>query len=241
MYFIKKGKKVKSDKYSISNFGRVRNNELNYILKPFKIGNKRGQYYAIDFSINNKIYKNIKIHRLVTYAFLGVPLIKKQVNHKDVNKLNNRVTNLEWCNQSENILHAMDNGLNRNREFDLSLIKNICELIEHGYTKSKVICVMLNIIHSKRHRTLISDLKRNVRYKFISDDFKFTKYKDEKKYRIQLINDICEILEDNVNNKITCRNICEILNISYNRSMYDLISRIRRKEHYIDISINYNF
>lgn len=50
--------------------------------------------------------KTVKVHRVVAEAFLHNPNGYTQVNHLDGNKHNNAASNLEWCDQSENMLHA---------------------------------------------------------------------------------------------------------------------------------------
>lgn len=59
---------------------------------------------------NNKL-KGASIHRLVAKAFIPNPENKKTVNHKNGNKLDNRVQNLEWATQSENNLHCIRAGI----------------------------------------------------------------------------------------------------------------------------------
>lgn len=65
---------------------------------------------------NITLYKDGKrkeyfVHRLVAYTFIGMPKGKKQVNHKNGNKIDNRVENLEWVTVSENHKHMYRTGL----------------------------------------------------------------------------------------------------------------------------------
>ena len=99
-------------RYSVSNFGRIKTlkykgRNVEKILKEdiSNTGYKRVRLYS-SFSS-----KNYSVHRLVANAFLCNPLENKQVNHKDGNKTNNTIENLEWCTASENIKHAIDTGL----------------------------------------------------------------------------------------------------------------------------------
>ena len=98
-------KKIKDLPYEISSLGRVRNLK-GKILKTY-IQNCGYEQIKVAF---NKTHK--QIHRLVAEAFIANPENKKYVNHIDGNKLNNSVNNLEWCTNSENILHARRTGLN---------------------------------------------------------------------------------------------------------------------------------
>ena len=58
----------------------------------------------------NSWAKTFTVHRLVSIAFLEANKTKTYVNHKDSNKQNNNVNNLEWCTPKENTHHAMVNG-----------------------------------------------------------------------------------------------------------------------------------
>lgn len=58
-----------------------------------------------------KKYLNRLVHRLVAYAFIPNPEGLLEINHKDGNKENNSVDNLEWCTRAHNVQHAWDTGL----------------------------------------------------------------------------------------------------------------------------------
>lgn len=89
--------------YKVSNFGRIKNVKTNKIKNQFR---KRNGYMQVHLYANNK-EKNAYIHRVVAQAFIPNTENKKEVNHKDLNKLNNNIINLEWCNRKENMQHAL--------------------------------------------------------------------------------------------------------------------------------------
>jgi hypothetical protein len=67
-------------------------------------------YERAHLSKNNQ-RKTVSIHRLVATAFIANPDRKTTLNHRNGIKSDNRVQNLEWCTQHENILHALETGL----------------------------------------------------------------------------------------------------------------------------------
>jgi hypothetical protein len=67
-------------------------------------------YYSYNILIDGRIQGRL-MHRLIASHFISNPELKKEVNHIDGNKLNNNVSNLEWCTRSENFRHAFNTGL----------------------------------------------------------------------------------------------------------------------------------
>ena len=108
------------DNYQVSNTGLVKSLERwmpmphggKYFQKEkiLKVSIVRGGYCQITLSVNGKPSMK-KLHRIVADAFISNPENKPQINHKDGNKLNNNVSNLEWCTSSENHIHAFATGL----------------------------------------------------------------------------------------------------------------------------------
>lgn len=84
--------------YQVSDTGMVKNTKTGRILKPYA-----GDYYTVTLSKPGVKSTCRLVHRLVAEAFLPNPNNLPQVNHKDENKHNNSVSNLEWCDAKYNI------------------------------------------------------------------------------------------------------------------------------------------
>lgn len=86
--------------YSVSNFGNVKNNKTNKLMRQ----NVKGGYCCLSL-VNNKKNYTFRVHRLVALAFIPNPDNKPTVNHKDKNKCNNKLENLEWMTIVEQMQH----------------------------------------------------------------------------------------------------------------------------------------
>lgn len=108
--------------YQASNLGRIRSirryGTAGGILKG-EIDDDG--YIRIPLSKNN-IHRKFKAHRLVFMAFCPTGDPKLQINHKDGNKKNNKLENLEWCTASYNTIHSYINGLNKTRGIKVIVI-----------------------------------------------------------------------------------------------------------------------
>lgn len=131
--------------YQVSNLGNIKSNQKKIyksngkafmnVLRKERILKKsiRQGYYAVKlYKDNNK--KTIPVHRIVAKTFLKNNENKPCVNHIDGNKLNNNVSNLEWCTYSENTLHAYKNGLQKITEKQR---ENCREMSRLGNEKNK--------------------------------------------------------------------------------------------------------
>lgn len=101
------------ENYLITNHGNVISLKFEKE-KILKSNNDRKGYLLLNL-YNKGIAKTCKVHRLVATAFIPNPNNKPEVNHKDGNKQNNCVDNLEWVSKSENHLHAFKLGLRDNK------------------------------------------------------------------------------------------------------------------------------
>ena len=93
--------------YEISSYGRVRSVKSGKILSTSKCGGCRG-YLSVCLSKNGKRYGKL-VHRLVAEAFIPAIEGLSEVNHKDEDKTNNRVDNLEFCDHKYNMNYGTRN------------------------------------------------------------------------------------------------------------------------------------
>lgn len=108
-----------SDKGEIKSADRMRkycsHNKTGYYLRSGKILrqalNGHG-YPVVSIAIPNKKTKVTAVHLLIAKTFIPNPDNLPQINHKDGNKTNNRIENLEWVSCKDNIIHAVKTGLN---------------------------------------------------------------------------------------------------------------------------------
>jgi hypothetical protein len=117
------------DRFEVSNFGQVRtvdywyehklrNGITNLVFRRGRtlrqyVNHAKGGYAQVTITFTENGLKKVvsgKVHRLVAKAFIENPELLEEVNHKDSNKLNNHVSNLEWVSRSENICHNYASG-----------------------------------------------------------------------------------------------------------------------------------
>lgn len=106
--------------YQVSNLGRVKslsrpikargNKDRNFVGRVLKEYKTPEGYLSVNLCVKNK-GKTFLIHHLVAKTFIGDRPERLDINHKNGNKTDNRLGNLEYCTRSENILHAIKKGL----------------------------------------------------------------------------------------------------------------------------------
>lgn len=126
--------------YEVSNYGDIRNKQ-GYVLKSEK--SNKGYVRVVLYDDKHKRYKKL-VHRLVAEAFIPNPYDLPQVNHKDENRQNNNVDNLEWVTPIENLNYS--NVIEKASVAKFHAIK----CVETGkiYKSIKDACNELNLEHS---------------------------------------------------------------------------------------------
>lgn len=116
--------------------GNVRNIETGDILKPSF--NKYTGYYSIGL-YKNHILKTTTIHRLVAETFIPNPQKLECINHKDENKANNCVLNLEWCSREYNTKYSNAKAVKRtDQDGNIKIYPSVRDTENDGFNANSV-------------------------------------------------------------------------------------------------------
>jgi hypothetical protein len=142
--------------YQISSYGRVKS----LYKKPYLImaPSVRHGYLFIRLYKDEK-YKTHFIHKLIAKSFVPIIAGKNFVNHKDGNKQNNSIENLEWCTIQENNIHAFRTGLQKTK-LTIDQVKEIRRLAPKTWVGKKQLSEVYSV-----HVSTVRDIMDNKIYK----------------------------------------------------------------------------
>lgn len=254
---------IKKDMYSISNYGRVFNIRTNKELSIFK-GNGYCNVALQNYDNSRSVYY---VHILVAHHFIpktddDIRNDRIYVNHRNLNRSNNYVHNLEWVNYEENNKHAAEfghlklnteivkrisnttwgdsgaigskNGMARLNEDQVHMI---CKMLEEGHSYKDICLKVDGLEDTENDRHLITNIVRGKRWNQISEKYNLPKPKPCTDYSDYVI-PVCELLEKNY----STTDIINILNMDNTKDRArGFINRIKRKASYQEITKNYNF
>lgn len=157
------------ERYSVSNYGRVINNETGLEISQRIASNGYMRVNVRKGDVKYEKPKTISVHRLVAEYFIENPCNKPYVNHIDCNKKNNHVTNLEWCTEKENSIHAYEN------------IKGYADLCNENLKKAQAKCgkkvrvikdgVVIAVCGSKREAAKLTGVSEKTIYNRLNKRF----------------------------------------------------------------------
>ena len=205
--------------YYISNYGRIYSVRYDRLIKPYL---DQGGYYRVSITLRSGEVCFTGVHKLTLMSF--DPIIETDLyvpNHKDGNKTNNYIGNLEWATISENTRHALDTGLanckceNNSR----SILTNeqvhfICSLMEQGYSNSMILNKLGLAYGPERNRiaAVVRLIRRGQTYLDIAKQYNIPGINGRVTYPLEFASKVCEILIDD-SRVYTIEDICNALDI----------------------------
>lgn len=155
------------------------------------------KYWAVKLWVNGAV-KHIHVHRLLAVTYIDNPENKPFVNHKDGDKLNCCVSNLEWVTRQENVDHAMDNnlvpamiGVNNGRALlTEDQVREIYLSLLDG--ESSIVLAKLYGVE----QTTIGNIKRRRLWKHITGDLPVINIKPKtEKQSEEKVHEVCKMIE----------------------------------------------
>ena len=201
----------KKTNFLVTKNGHVYNNRTGKELTP---GDNSHGYKYVSLS-DTKVgcsESRKKLHRLVAEVFIPNPDNKPVVNHKDNNRSNNNVDNLEWVTQSENLKYAAKQGrmfILKGEECHLtkypdSKIREVCELLQAGYRNkdvAKMTGVDKSYISSIRNREWRKDISKHYTWDTIKFEDRRGSNAAGATITDEIARKICSYLEQGLGNK----------------------------------------
>lgn len=250
---------IKKDRYLINSVGDIFDKELNNCVKyAFYNG-----YYTCALYTNDNIMKSYFVHKLVAYTFYMVrPINNDIINHKDLNKLNNKYENLEFTTNSGNTRHAIENHARKlveqktepvttnranynaikNLVFNENDIHNICKLMEQNKTYPDILEI-LGFPVTKNRLDILTKIRTGNLWGCISSQYNIPNKEFRSKaihYSDEQVEFICSMIKNNC----SLKQISDAINVDISdKKEYDkfahFIRRIKDKKTYSRISNNY--
>lgn len=234
---------VKSQ-YTIDEHAAITNTDTNQILNGWI--EKRG-YRAVtlkDPSSDTISYVRRTVHRLMAETFIPNPDNLPVVNHKDGNKLNNELSNLEWASYKWNYDHARSIGLIKTGDslsyatVDNETVHRICKMLEDGYRNIDIINA-IGLPNDRYGKSLITRIRIGKGWKDISSQYDFVKTGSLKKIPDELIHEVCKRLEKKYSLKEIYNELGLTSGFEYHR-LKSLVYDIRSKRCHKTISSQYH-
>lgn len=184
--------KIKSGLYAACEDGSIISKTTK---KPMKVSLDKDGYLCLSLRNTGTSYSKFGVHRLLMIAFNPIENMEDlEVNHKDGNKLNNSLDNLEWVTTSENLAHARETGLNKtinHNSITEKQAKEIIEMLLLGYTTSEIIDRYPNTT-----KGLVSKIRTKSTWTHLTTDIEFPAPLNTKSYSREQIEKTCKLISE---------------------------------------------
>ena len=234
----------KKTKFQVSTLGKIYDTETNTEVpqEPYIYTDYR-YVYLCDRKV--KLHKGFLVHRLVAKSFINNPKKKKTVNHKDGNKRNNCLYNLEWMTHAENNQHALENGLrnqngelNGNAKYTDEQVEMVCKLLQEGNFSNKKIAKLTGLSKEMVSMIKIGKVRCPQSDKYNWKTIKFSEMHGENHPQATIdektVRKICEMLQSG---KYKRKEIQVLLNL---KTVF-VIDNIKARKTWTEISKDYKW
>lgn len=198
--------------------------------KKFRKHKSSNIYHSVVISFKDGTSKRLYVHRLVAELYIPNPDNKPVVNHKNSDRSDNRVENLEWCTYQENYVHAhksgafLLDGLHHHAIYSIEQIINVCKLLAECRRNIDI----QNITGVDKN--VVAQIRSRKTWNHISKDYNFPK-------KVRGISDstirwVCNKILEGFSN-------VEISKLSNGKLTRQKVNQIRNKKIYTDISKDY--